>query len=685
MRLARRGLRLTRLFSPLLPSPRAPPSQVSPWGAAGSSSLLSTTRPCRSFPPAATPPRRAHSHSSASFPSSSSAPASAVRTCSSSVSSLASSVSSVLLVSARCERRAFSASAAAAKRCLAMLKAKPGLWKSLLQDALRAKVADPAFLRLASRRFLDISDEFYPPECLEALELFASVPFSDEPLLAAVTGRLDDLLTDPSPKRLAALMGFYTRLGFSHPLAQNPLTQQLVAKMHAVDVTLLPSLCRHASALFLEPHVPVLDGLSTQAQLLLAAGLATGKEGNEEGKRDLSALFSCLESLSRQRYRHAALIEDTLVCVERHSKVLSLQDSLRAVAAARRLHLAGVEEQLRAQVDQQAERAMERGEELLGLLRLLDRLRLRDAAILQKALDAVELHSQKKGFATTQMPEALLHLARLAPSDLPLLVALLSQPSLVATASSFSVSQVQQLLTASSLILFQHIQRREGAIAEEPLQARAVEALARTAETLLALLQPQYQSLNLREKRAVKEAAALLLLEAQCAPRDGVASLSGFCFAQRGTIPFLKQVEEDDVVPPLSLGPSTVDFRRVELVDACARTVLIADGARGDEPSNPRQKSASGGAQKHTTHEKGAQLPRALLFVAPGDSFAEGSSPGAKEDKVSLVLGGVVTDLPAAVTPQAASSLLITQVALQRNGIDAQDVHICATRALSLD
>ncbi|RQX75045.1 putative transmembrane protein [Toxoplasma gondii CAST] len=239
----------------------------------------------------------------------------------------------------------------------------------------------------------------------------------------------------------------------------------------------------------------------------------------------LFALCRCLEGLSRQRYSHSALVDACVACAEQHGQAFPLHDTLRAVAAARRLDLGGIEEPLRRSgMADKVNRATDRGDQLLALLRHLDLLRLRDSQLLQKVSEAVELHSQKAAFLATQLPEALLHLTRLAPADLRLPVALLSQPSLLAMAPRLSAAQLQQLLSASALVLFQHIQRREGGQGGDPLIAREAEALAKTVERFLDLLQPQFLSLNLRDRRALKEAASLFLVEAQGAAKRSFGS-----------------------------------------------------------------------------------------------------------------------------------------------------------------
>ncbi|CBZ54011.1 conserved hypothetical protein [Neospora caninum Liverpool] len=628
------------------------------------------------------------------------------------------------------QQDASGAGKAPAMQFLSLLKAKPPEYRALLKEAspwslcvslgfqANAKVVDAPLVRLASRRLSALSDQFYPPEIMELLEVFAAFPFSDEPLLAAVASRLDDLLTDPSPKRLASLLSIYARLGFCHPVVQDPLMKCIEEKMHTFDAGLLPGLCRSATSL-LSPRVPILDGLATQTQLVLSAGLLCEKKSagspgvDAEQRRHIGALFSCLESLSRQRYSHAALIDDCLACIDLHIKAFSLQDTLRAIGAARRLGLAGVEEQLRRHMEMQAEGAMDRGDQLLAMLRLLDALRLRDSQLLQKASDAVELHSQKKAFMATQLPEALLHLSRLSPADLQLPVAILSQPALLGMAPRLSASQLQQLLSASALLLFQHIQRRKnktGAQLGQALSARDVRALAKAVERFLALLQFQYRSLNLRERRAVKEAAALFLLELDGA--EGEAASSGFAFSQTETVRFCRSVEDDDVAPTMPLVPSaTVDFRSVDLVEvrsvACARLVLCDDGALHAAQAPSASKSEEGkksrrgksAEDQERSHPREAQTgKRALLFVAPRDTFADGlghiparqaeleSKHGeAHEQTVTCELGGMLTDLPAAITPQAASSLLLTQLALQRQGLVRQDIRNCIPPPLKVD
>ncbi|KEP66605.1 UNVERIFIED_CONTAM: hypothetical protein HHA_268260 [Hammondia hammondi] len=596
-----------------------------------------------------------------------------------------------------------------ALRFLSLLKTSPEEYRSLLREATQAKVVDPAFLRVASQRLLALSDRFYPPEILEILSDFASFPYSDEALLAAVAGRLEDQLVEASPKRLAALLSLSARLGLCHPSIRDPLTKHIEEKMYAFDATLLSSLCRTVGSL-LSPGLPLLDGLATQAQLL-ASDLRAGEQSAEPGddvaqRRHIAFLFRCLEGLSRQRYSHAALVDACVACAEHHGQVFSLHDTLRAIAAARRLDLAGVEEPLRrTHMADKVNRATDRGDQLLTLLRHLDLLRLRDSQLLQKVSEAVELHSQKKAFLATELPEALLHLTRLAPPDLRLPIALLSQPSLLAMAPRLSAAQLQQLLSASALVLFQHIQRREGGHGGDPLTSREADALAKTVERFLDLLQPQFLSLNLRDRRALKEAASLFLVEAKGAAKSSTASPQ-FALAPE-TVDFCCFLEEADVAPPLPLSPSAgVDFRSVDLVEACSRLVLCAD-ARLSETRNSAWGASEGDAKKgdsertsvpHTAggNMEAAAKQRALLFISPRDTFADerhsrgetaskGSKTNEREETSTCKLGGVSTDLPVSITPQAASSLLLMQLALMKRGILRHEIQTCIPPPTTVD
>ncbi|KFG39117.1 hypothetical protein TGDOM2_268260 [Toxoplasma gondii GAB2-2007-GAL-DOM2] len=596
-----------------------------------------------------------------------------------------------------------------AQRFLSLLKASPEEYRSLLREATQAKIVDPAFLRVASQRFFALSDRFYPPEILDILSDFASFPYSDEALLAAVAGRLEDQLVEPSPKRLAALLSLSARLGLCHPSIRDPLTKHIEEKMYAFDAALLASLCRTVGSL-LSPRLPLLDGLATQAQLL-ASDLRAGEQSLETGdevaqRRRIALLFRCLEGLSRQRYSHSALVDACVACAEQHGQAFPLHDTLRAVAAARRLDLGGIEEPLRRSgMADKVNRATDRGDQLLALLRHLDLLRLRDSQLLQKVSEAVELHSQKAAFLATQLPEALLHLTRLAPADLRLPVALLSQPSLLAMAPRLSAAQLQQLLSASALVLFQHIQRREGGQGGDPLIAREAEALAKTVERFLDLLQPQFLSLNLRDRRALKEAASLFLVEAQGAAKSSAASPQ-FALAPK-TVDFCCFLEEADVAPPLPLAPSGgVDFQSVGLVEACSRLVLCAD-ARFSETRNSARGASEGDTKKgdsektslsHTAGRdmEAAAKQRALLFVSPRDAFADArhsrgetvsksSKAKEREETTTCKLGGVSTDLPVSITPQAASSLLLTQLALIRRGILRHEIQTCIPPPTTVD
>ena len=71
---------------------------------------------------------------------------------------------------------------------------------------------DVQLLEALSARFLTNSEEFFPPQILESLTLFAECGFSNEKLFEAFTGRANDILANPSPRRITTIISLFSKL-----------------------------------------------------------------------------------------------------------------------------------------------------------------------------------------------------------------------------------------------------------------------------------------------------------------------------------------------------------------------------------------------------------------------------------------------------------------------------------------
>jgi hypothetical protein len=52
----------------------------------------------------------------------------------------------------------------------------------------------PELLRLLAARFYNSCEDYYPPQILETLELFAEIGYSDDNVVGGFVGRLEDLV-----------------------------------------------------------------------------------------------------------------------------------------------------------------------------------------------------------------------------------------------------------------------------------------------------------------------------------------------------------------------------------------------------------------------------------------------------------------------------------------------------------
>ncbi|PHJ21352.1 hypothetical protein CSUI_004805, partial [Cystoisospora suis] len=236
----------------------------------------------------------------------------------------------------------------------------------------------------------------------------------------------------------------------------------------------------------------------------------------------------CVESLSRQVYIHPDLLQTFLDALEFHGSNISVKDSLFAIAALERFSLDSpphLYETLRRSLQTSpvffAEGCVSTNtssqEALVSILRALDYLRLRDVEILEKSVEAAEslLLSGSQRSLDLFLPEVSLRLSRLSAfPDLRTAVAFLGHPRLlVDRRSSFSSSQLLHLLNAAGLTLFDHVQRREGAMQGSPMKEEDLATLGKTVDCLASILQPQFLRLPLREQARLKELAYLFLSE----------------------------------------------------------------------------------------------------------------------------------------------------------------------------
>ncbi|CAE7240188.1 unnamed protein product, partial [Symbiodinium sp. CCMP2456] len=77
---------------------------------------------------------------------------------------------------------------------------------STLKELAQEQNADVKLLAALSRRYYGHAEEFFPPQIEDVLGSFAALGFADENLLKGIEGRIEDLASDASPRRVVRVL-----------------------------------------------------------------------------------------------------------------------------------------------------------------------------------------------------------------------------------------------------------------------------------------------------------------------------------------------------------------------------------------------------------------------------------------------------------------------------------------------
>ena len=134
---------------------------------------------------------------------------------------------------------------------------------------------DVSLLTALAHRINRSSEQYYPPQIIEALGLFADMGFADSVLYEVFAARADDILANPSPKRMVQIASLFARLQL--PLF-HPSTWPLIRKN---IISTLPHMRRgtvsmsHSLAAQACKDETIVTGVFTQLRLVHEKGLLT--------------------------------------------------------------------------------------------------------------------------------------------------------------------------------------------------------------------------------------------------------------------------------------------------------------------------------------------------------------------------------------------------------------------------
>eukprot|EP00931_Biecheleriopsis_adriatica_P022345 TRINITY_DN14382_c0_g2_i1.p1 TRINITY_DN14382_c0_g2~~TRINITY_DN14382_c0_g2_i1.p1 ORF type:complete len:543 (+),score=110.19 TRINITY_DN14382_c0_g2_i1:201-1631(+) len=327
---------------------------------------------------------------------------------------------------------------------------------STLQQLVKEKSSDVHLLAALSQRFHAHAEEFFPPQIEELLGAFASLGYADASLLRGAAGRMQDLASDASPRRVARLLRYGSALRLQPevwlPQVLPTLRRQLPNMREG-----LPSLlaCLHAlrwrdselNELLLTQGFIVSEDLGDQfLGRLLEAWSRFGDWDEEVQDR--------LEELAKQISANVGRADSTFGHDMRDG--LNVLVGLLRLGAARGKDTTPSTAALELEEKLAVRLSSLSSKEAARTIAWLRRLALRSVPLWKAGADAVELALKEQAFVRDLLPDAVHALASVAsPSDgeeVALLASMLVTPEVRAVSARFTAGQNLQVLHAASML-----------------------------------------------------------------------------------------------------------------------------------------------------------------------------------------------------------------------------------------
>eukprot|EP00405_Crypthecodinium_cohnii_P036680 CAMPEP_0206544500 /NCGR_PEP_ID=MMETSP0325_2-20121206/11566_1 /ASSEMBLY_ACC=CAM_ASM_000347 /TAXON_ID=2866 /ORGANISM="Crypthecodinium cohnii, Strain Seligo" /LENGTH=450 /DNA_ID=CAMNT_0054043283 /DNA_START=172 /DNA_END=1525 /DNA_ORIENTATION=- len=308
---------------------------------------------------------------------------------------------------------------------------------SMLSDLEQERSCDVHLFGALSSRFYANVSEFFPPQVDAVLGSFARLGYADEALLRGFAGRLTDLASDASPRRVVRLLKHATMLELPPHVWLEGLLPQLEQKLPYTREGLPTILeCLHT----LQWKDPEL------VKLLVTQGLIVADELN------VSFFTKLFERFSRHGLEHKEATQKAVKLASSAKASMDFRDALNLLAGLKRISSASeaankLESSLVARLDATSSHEAggkksllvkneweSDGDRVAVVLDWMERLSLQSAPLLKTCTNLVETEMAKdKRFARSKLPGALHSLAALStkeelPTVLALLSTLLKQP-----------------------------------------------------------------------------------------------------------------------------------------------------------------------------------------------------------------------------------------------------------------
>lgn len=305
-----------------------------------------------------------------------------------------------------------------------------------LRELVDEKSSDVYLFQALSRRFHAKAEEFFPPQIDDLLGCFADLGYADEPLLEGFAGRLDDIVSDASPRRVSRLLRNGAALRLAPEAWLEPVVAQLerhVASTHEGIPGALANLhavrCRDAE----------------MTELLLSQGLFVADQNSDD------AFFTrVFERWSRHGQRHAEA-EGRAAALAQGRTDLDVRDELNLLAGLLRCGQKGDASPLEDRVSSRL--GASSPQEVATAAEWMQRLSLRSEKLWAACADSMELALKDKVFVRDRLPGALRALAALSVGDgeAALLARLLAAQETRAALPKYGAPQALQLLHAGCL------------------------------------------------------------------------------------------------------------------------------------------------------------------------------------------------------------------------------------------
>lgn len=324
-----------------------------------------------------------------------------------------------------------------------------------LRELVQEQSADVHLLAALSRRFAGHAEEFFPPQIEELMGAFAQLGYCDDHLVHAVSGRIGDLVSDASPRRVVRLL----RYGSTLHLRPDAWLDQSLAALHRQ----MPNMREGLPAVIISLH-----GLRWRddelEELLLTQGFIVSENLGDE------FLARLLEAWTRYG-RWDEEVQDRLVALAEQfvnqrgqtkskTRIPDIRDGLNILAGLRRCSAAEEKRSGVAAADDLEKVLLAKvqsagPEDVSAALGWMKRLALRSAPLWKASADSVELALKEKAFVRDLFPEATHCLASLAGQDkeeAALVAGLLSTAEVKTSTPRYGARQSLQLLHAASML-----------------------------------------------------------------------------------------------------------------------------------------------------------------------------------------------------------------------------------------